>query len=43
MRKGNIYQGLYVYIKLKGRDIIEYALGDENGNIEEDTVKNAKL
>lgn len=36
-------EGLYVYIKLKGRDTIEYALGDENGNIEDDTVKNAKL
>lgn len=36
-------EGLYIYIKLTGKESIEYAVGDEYGNIDESTVKNVKL
>lgn len=34
---------LFVYVRLKTRDAIEYALGDINGKIDEDTIKQVVL
>ena len=34
---------LFVYIRLKARDTIEYALGDIDGKIDKDTIKQVVL